>query len=76
MVDTNTDLPSRLRANRLRKGLSQAELASRVGIVQTAISQFETGVKSPRLDTLVKLASALEISTAMLIGEEEPSDES
>ncbi|MDD3138387.1 MAG: helix-turn-helix transcriptional regulator [Lachnospiraceae bacterium] len=44
------------------KGLSQTELADRVGLKQTTISQYERGSRHPNLAMSKKLADALEIS--------------
>lgn len=52
----------RLKAIREGKGLSQLELSLVSGISQTAISQMETGKKSPTLATFLRLCDALEIS--------------
>lgn len=41
------------------KGLSQTELARRVGLKQTTISQYENGLRSPSLLMAKKLAEAL-----------------
>jgi transcriptional regulator with XRE-family HTH domain len=45
----------------LRKSvrLSQEELAERAGVHRTYVSQLERGLKSPTLDTVLKLSSAL-----------------
>lgn len=59
----------RLRAARQQRGLTQAELAARTGVRQSAISHFETGRASPSLKTLARIALSLEISTAQLINE-------
>jgi DNA-binding XRE family transcriptional regulator len=48
-----------LSALRLKKGLSQAGLAQRLGTSQSHISRIEAGVEDPRHSTLVKLAQAL-----------------
>ena len=71
MGDIQEGIPARIRTLRLERNLSQLELANRVGVAQTAISQFETGVKTPRLETLGRIAAALGISPAVLIAEEE-----
>jgi ribosome-binding protein aMBF1 (putative translation factor) len=41
-------------------GLSQAELAQVVGTTQSAIARLESGGRPPRIDTLLKLAHALD----------------
>jgi transcriptional regulator with XRE-family HTH domain len=48
-----------LRLRRLR-GMSQEELAGRMGTKQPAIARLEAGRSNPRLDTLVKAAEALD----------------
>jgi transcriptional regulator with XRE-family HTH domain len=40
--------------------LSQDELSVRASVHRTEISQLERGLRIPRIDTLVKLAAALE----------------
>ena len=44
---------------RLAKGLTQKELAEKVGTKQSAISRFESGTYNPTLSFLEKVASAL-----------------
>jgi ribosome-binding protein aMBF1 (putative translation factor) len=48
-----------IRALREKKGLSQRELAERVGTTQSAIARLESGNISPSLPTLDKIAYAL-----------------
>ena len=50
-----------LRDARIRKGLSQNELAARVAMKQPDISMIEEGKKNITLDTLIRLCSVLEI---------------
>lgn len=52
-----------LRAQRDRAGLSQEELADTCDLDRTEISLLERGLRFPRLDTLVKLARALELDS-------------
>lgn len=47
-----------LRLRRLR-GLSQAQLAKKLGTQQPAIARLESGTGNPRLSTVVELAEAL-----------------
>ena len=46
---------------RLGKGLTQKEVCEKLGISTTAWKKFENGVCSPKVDTLEKIASALEV---------------
>ena len=57
-----------LRALRRQHGLSQAELAERIGVHQTAISQWEKGRTSPDRRSLMKLAKVLGVSCDTLLG--------
>jgi predicted transcriptional regulator len=45
-------------AARVRAGLTQAQLAQRMGTTQSAIARLETGKFAPSLETLEKLALA------------------
>jgi transcriptional regulator with XRE-family HTH domain len=55
-----------LRIRQARK-LSQEALAERAGIHRTQISLFETGQRQPLLETLIRLAGALEVSLPTLL---------
>jgi DNA-binding XRE family transcriptional regulator len=54
------------RAWREYLGLTQKEVAGRMGITQAALSQMEAGEKRLRKATLVKLAAALGIGAEQL----------
>lgn len=56
--------------HRLRKeaGLTQAELAARMGTTQSAIARMEGGGTRPTLDTLEKLASAVGADLVVGVG--------
>jgi DNA-binding XRE family transcriptional regulator len=43
---------------RTRAGLSQAELAHRMGTTQSAIARLESGRSSPSMRTIVRIAAA------------------
>jgi ribosome-binding protein aMBF1 (putative translation factor) len=51
--------PATLRSMRLALGLSQAELAAKVGTSQPQIARIETGGHDPTYDTFERLARAL-----------------
>ena len=57
----------RLKDRRVKRGLSQEELADQSGLHRTYISQIERGLKSPTLATIYAIASALEEDAGNLI---------
>jgi DNA-binding XRE family transcriptional regulator len=50
---------------RIQRGLSQRELAELVGTTQSAIARLERGGRPPRIDTLLKIAEALDCDLAV-----------
>jgi len=57
---------------RTKQKLSQAELSRRTRVSQTYISELEANKKQPTYPILKKLAAALGVSIAELIGEQSP----
>lgn len=62
-------LATALRRERERAGMSLAELARRAGLAKSTLSQLESGVGNPSLETLWALAMALDVQVSRLIGE-------
>ena len=58
------------RIKRLRKelGISQKELAERIGVSNSRVSNWEQGINRPDADILSKLCSALQTSPSLLLG--------
>ena len=54
------ELRKRILELRLEKGYSQAELAKKAGTKQAVISRIESGESEPRIDTVNKIAKALD----------------
>ena len=52
---------------RIGKGLTQAELAKRVGVTQQAVANWESGGVTPTVDKALKLADALGVSLEKII---------
>ena len=50
----------RIAQERTRRALSQRELAELTGTTQSAIARLEAGRRAPRLDTLLRVANALD----------------
>ena len=46
---------------RKEKGLTQKELSARAGIPTISLQQYESGARCPKIETLQKIAKALEI---------------
>ena len=57
----------RIRAAREAKRMTQQELAELVDLSPTHVSVIERGVKSPRLETFILIANALEVSADALL---------
>jgi transcriptional regulator with XRE-family HTH domain len=52
-------LPNRIRTLRRAQGLTQAQLARRVGVAQPYINEIERGKKRPSVDVLERLCDSL-----------------
>jgi transcriptional regulator with XRE-family HTH domain len=63
----------RVRALRLERGLSLAELALRTGISIGALSQIERGVSSLRVRVIWPLAAALDVEPSALVADSDDS---
>ena len=57
--EVNLAFSSVLRELRLQRGFSQEALAFESGVHRTFVSQLERGIKTPSLQTVIKLAAAL-----------------
>jgi transcriptional regulator with XRE-family HTH domain len=56
-----------LRRLRQQAGLSQEELGARAGIQMADISRYEGGGRDPRVTTVARLATALEVPLTELL---------
>ena len=50
---------TRLREVRKLNNMTQQELADKVGLTKTSISCYESGTRTPTLETLIDLANVL-----------------
>lgn len=74
MSDITKILGQRIRSHRTKKGLSQEKLAEKAGCHPTYIGQIERGEKNATIESIEKIASALNLSLSKLfekIGVEE-----
>lgn len=56
----------RIRRIRVARGLSQAELGSKVGLTADRIQKYENGTRKPKYEMMKKLAIALEVDLSAL----------
>lgn len=57
----------RLKEARKNAGLTQAQLSEKLGITAQSYSQYETGKRNPKMETLQKIAAALNIKLSELV---------
>ena len=63
------DVGRRIKAARLKKGLSQEELGSAIGVKKAAIHKYESGlVVNLKRSTIDKLSRVLEVKPSYLLG--------
>ena len=59
---------------RKRRGLSQEDVAEKLGVSRQTISKWEKNYSVPDAEVLVKLADVLEVQTSQLLGVKADSD--
>ena len=58
-----------IRTYRLKKGMSQGDIEKRTGLLRCYLSRVENGHTIPSLDTLGKIASAMDIPLAQFFSD-------
>lgn len=53
---------------RLRNGLTQKQLGEKCGIAEPTIRKYELGKLNPKIETIGKIAAALNVSVADIMG--------
>jgi len=75
MDDLLTQIGQRIRKHREKSRLSQEQLAERADVSSQTISTTETGKKRLRVENIIKICEALEISPDyLLLGKISPQD--
>lgn len=62
------DFGSKLKAMRVNKHLSQEQLAKRIGITKSMVSAYETSMRMPSYEVLIKIALFFNVSLDYLLG--------
>lgn len=57
-----------IKTARKAKGISQEELAVRLGVVRQTVSKWENGMSVPDADVLIKIAELLDVPVSQLLG--------
>lgn len=58
---------TRIKEAREANGLTQEQLAERIGLSSTHVSVIERGVKAPRLETFIAITNALHVTSDALL---------
>lgn len=61
-------LPEKLRKLRSKNGLSQKQVADRIGVSASIVSGYETGERTPSTEVLLSLSYLYNCSTDYLLG--------
>jgi transcriptional regulator with XRE-family HTH domain len=72
--ETLDGIGDRLREERVRAGISQRELARRLGLSASMISQIESGLSKPSVGTLYAIVTELDLSLDRVIRGEDFTD--
>ena len=65
-IDLKTLLGMAIKTQRASLGISQEELAHRAGLHRTYVSDLERGARNPSIESIEKLAGALQVSVSNL----------
>jgi len=65
----NMNIGETIRSYRLQKGMSQGDIEKRTGLLRCYLSRVENGHTIPSLDTLAKIASAMDIALAQFFAD-------
>lgn len=58
----------RLRSLRLENKMTQGQVASRIGVATSAISSYESGVRLPSYNVLIRISRLFHVTTDYLLG--------
>lgn len=65
------DFGNRLRTLRVAKGWTQSQLSSRLGLTKSVISAYETSLRYPSYDILIRITAIFGVSSDYLLGIEQ-----
>lgn len=62
------DMGTKLKALRNENGLTQTQVAKRLGVAVSAVSSYESGVRYPSYSVLIKFSRMYHVTTDYLLG--------
>lgn len=62
------DMGIKLKALRNENGLTQTQVAKRLGVAVSAVSSYESGIRYPSYSVLIKLSRMYHVTTDYLLG--------
>ena len=62
------DFGNTLKTLRVKKNMTQAQLAQKLGLTKSVISAYETGLRLPSYDVLIHISKIFNVSTDYLLG--------
>src|SRR6266581_1585964 len=74
-VSISINIGTTIRGYRLQKGMSQGDIEKRTGLLRCYLSRVENGHTVPSLETLQKIARALDLQLAQFFSDEAVSRE-
>ena len=66
-----SDIVNNLKLLRQKTGMSQKELASKLGVSQNAVYNWENGKREMSIDTIERVAALFDIAPSQLMGWEQ-----
>lgn len=64
-------LGQEIKKARIKLGMSQSQLAEKIGVSKVTICWYENGKRTPQLDKFTKLVKVLDISPDLLLGQDQ-----
>ncbi len=64
-------LGKRLKELRIKEGLTQRELGEKINVTKVSICCYESGTRTPTLETLFELAKVFEVDLNYLLGSDQ-----
>ena len=63
-----TEVGNRIKELRIENGMTQTDLAQKIGVATNTVSQYEKGLSKTSIDVLANIAVIFETTTDYLLG--------